>query len=72
MTNAHKILTEEILKLPTEKIGKALSFVKFLHLEQESELALDEGEEDELYGILANEEAISSEEMLAKIKGMGQ
>jgi len=72
MTNAHKILAEEILKLPTEKVGKALSFVKYLHLEQEMELALDEGEEGELYDILANEETISSEDMLAKIKGIKQ
>ena len=46
-TNVHKILFGEILKLPLEKVGKVLSFVRYLEREAETELLISTDEEDD-------------------------
>jgi hypothetical protein len=70
MTQAHQILFEEISKLPLEKLGKALSYVRYLGQEPEAELFLEPVEEKELYEILAIEDGINSSEMFAMIEGL--
>jgi hypothetical protein len=70
MTQAHQILFEEISKLPLEKLGKALSYVRYLGQEPEAELFLEPVEEKELYEILATEDGINSSEMFAMIEGL--
>ena len=70
MTQAHKYLFDEILKLPVEKIGKVLTFVRFIEQESESELILDPIEEDELHGLLTSDDFITSSDLLAKIEAL--
>ena len=70
MPQANQILYNEISKLPLEKVGKAISFIRFLEQEQEPKLLLETTEENELYGILNSSEMINSSELLAKIKEM--
>lgn len=70
MLQTYKILYDEIENLPIEKIGKALSYLRYLKQEQEAELYLDPQEEAELQEILANEDGTQSSEMLALIKGL--
>ena len=41
MTIAQQSLYDEIVKLPPEKLGKAISFVRYLEQEPELELAFD-------------------------------
>ena len=67
MTQAHKALTEEVLKLPTEKLGKVLSFVRFTLSEQEDELCLESSELTELLTIHQADDFTSNTDMLAQI-----
>jgi len=67
MTQAHKSLYDEISRLPLEKIGKALSFVRYLAQEPEMEPFLDLAEEAELHGLLASGDFVDASEVLAKI-----
>jgi hypothetical protein len=68
MPRANQLLFDEISKLSLEKVGKAISFIRFLEQEPDVELLLDSAEEDELYGILAGGETVDSDELLSKIK----
>ena len=68
MLQSKKILFYEISKLPVEKIGKAISFIRYLSQEAEDELFLDEDEEIELHNLLNSSDFVSSKDMLAKIE----
>ena len=70
MTQAHKSLYIEIAKLPLEKVGKALSFIRYLEQEAEPELLLDPAEELELHQLLANGSFVNASEVLEKIKAL--
>ena len=67
MTQPHRILFEEISKLPLEKVGKALSFVRYLKQEKEPELPLDPAEESELHETLTSGEMVDASQVLSKI-----
>ena len=67
MSHAHKFLYDEISKLPFEKAGKALSFVRYLEQEAEIELLLDPTEEDALYALRTSGDFVDASEELAKI-----
>jgi len=64
------MLYDEIIKLPFEKIDKAISFIRYLEKETEQELILDEDEEDELLDILNSSDFVASSDVLSKIKGL--
>ena len=68
MSQANQALFNEVSKLPLEKVGKAISFIRFLEQEQEPELLLDPTEENELYSILESDDMVDSSELLAKIR----
>ena len=68
MTQGHRILLDEIVKLPVEKIGKVISFVRYLEQEAETELVLDSTEEIELYELIASGDFVDASEVLDKIK----
>ena len=68
MTQTHKLLFDEIAKLPFEKVGKALSFVRYLEQESEAELLLEPTEEAELHELRVSDDTVDSSEVFAKIK----
>jgi len=70
MTQAHKSLYDEITRLPLEKVGKALSFVRYLEQEKEPELLLDLDEEVELHQILAGDLFVDASDVLDRIKAL--
>ena len=70
MTQAHQHLYDAITKLPLEKVGKALSFVRYLEQEPESELLLDPMEETELLDHLGSNETVAASEVLSKIMAL--
>jgi len=70
MYQANKVLYDEISRLPIEKVVKALSYVRYLENEAEEELFISEEEEAKLHELRKSGDFISSEEMLAKIKGL--
>ena len=70
MTQVQHTLYNEILLLPIEKIGKAISFIRFLEQEPEPELFIDSAEENELHDILTSGETIGSSDLLVKIKAL--
>ena len=72
MSQAHEILFDEISRLPFEKVGKALSFVRYLEKEAEAELLLDPAEESELHELRVSGDFVSSSDILAKIKGLSE
>ena len=67
MATAYQRLYDEIVELPPEKLGKALSFVRFLKQEPETELFLDSQEEAELHAIFESDDFVSSADLLDKI-----
>ena len=67
MELARKLLIEEAARLPLTKIGKALSFIRFLDQEPDEELLLDPEEEAELREILASDDFISSDDVLTRL-----
>ena len=68
MTQAHKVLYDEISKLPLEKVGKAISFVRYLEQEADAELFLDPLEENELHNLRTSDDFVYTSDILAKIK----
>ena len=70
MSQVNQILFNRISKLPIEKVGKAMSFIRFLEQEEEPELLIDAVEEDELYSVMELDETIDSSELLAKIEAL--
>jgi len=70
MSFAQRALFDEIAKLPLEKIGKVLSFVRYLEQEPESELLLDPAEELELHQLLAGDAFVDASDVLAKIEAL--
>jgi hypothetical protein len=70
MQQAQNILFDRISKLPLEKVGKALSFVRYLEQEPEPELLFDPVEETELRELLDSGDFVDSSALLAKIKGL--
>jgi vancomycin permeability regulator SanA len=67
---AYKILHDEIIKLPFEKVGKVLSFVKYLEQEAETELYIDPLEETELHELYHSNDVVAASDVLAKIKAL--
>jgi hypothetical protein len=67
MPKINEMLLNEISRLPLEKIGKVISFVRFLEQEPEYELVLNPDEDDELYDLLDSNDVVDSSELLAKI-----
>ena len=70
MTMTHKLLYDKIAELPHEKIGQALSFVRYLGQEPSEELYLDPVEEEELHELLASDDFVDSSVVFAKIMEM--
>ena len=70
MSQAHKYLYDEILRLPFEKVGKALSFVRYLEQEAEEEIWLDPAEDDELDALYESGDFVDDSEVEAKIEAM--
>ncbi|MCL1808072.1 MAG: hypothetical protein FWG31_10280 [Oscillospiraceae bacterium] len=70
MSNAHQYLYDEISKLPLEKVGKAISFIRYLEQEPELELVLDPDEEEEMQKLLHSGDFVNGSDMLASIKAL--
>ena len=70
MTQEHQNLYDEISRLPYEKIGKAISYIRYLEQEAEAELSLAQDEVAELRSLLVSGEFSDSDELLAKIEAL--
>ena len=70
MTQAHRFLFDEVAKLPLEKIGKAISFIRFLEQEQDLELVFADNEEEELHELLESGDFVDASELMARIKAL--
>jgi len=68
MSQANRFLYEEISRLPLEKVGKALSYVRYLKNEAEDGLFIDMLEENELHDLRTSSNFVDSSEVLAKIE----
>jgi len=58
---------DEASRLPIEKVGKALSFIRYLNQENEPELLLDSDEEAELHELLLSGDFVEATEVLMRI-----
>ena len=67
MSQAHQTLFDEFSKLPLEKVGKALSYIRFLEQEPEIVLWIDPEEEEELNRSIALGEYVDASVVLAQI-----
>ena len=70
MSQVQKILLDEISKLPFDKMGKVLSYVRFIGQEQEEEVWLDPAEDDELDALYESGDFVDASVVEAKIKGL--
>jgi len=68
MVYAQQLLYDEIVKLPFDKVGKVLSFVRFLEQEPENDLIIERDEEDELNVFLESNDFVDSSNVLSKIE----
>ena len=70
MSQAQNILYEEINKLPFEKIGKVLSYIRYVSHEQDDEIILDPSEDDDLDALYESGDFVDASIVEAKIKEM--
>ena len=61
-------LYDEIVRLPLNKIGKALSYVRYLEQEPDEELFLDTAEESELHALRTSGNFTDALDLLSRIK----
>ena len=64
MSQVQDLLYNEISQLPIEKMGKVLSFVRYLKQEAEEELWLDPSEEDELHELRTSGDFVDASDVL--------
>ena len=67
MSIAKKTMISMIEKMPDEKVMKILSFAKFVDNEEDDTLYLSTEEEEELVGLLENEDRVSGDVVLDEI-----
>ena len=70
MNQMRQELYRNIVRLPLEKISKALSYIRFLEQEPETELYIDETEEKELQELLDSGDFVDDADVLAKIEAL--
>jgi hypothetical protein len=72
MQYSQQILIDEIIKLSPDKVGKALSFVRYLEKEpdSETEILLAPSEEAELRELLASGDFVSAPDVLSRIEAL--
>lgn len=68
MAISKKLILELINDLPEEKIGKVISFIKFVKEEEDFELVLESDDEEEIVRILEEDEWYSTEEVNRMLK----
>ena len=70
MQDTQKLLIDEISDLPLEKIGRVLSYVRFVKQEPEPELWLLPEEEKELDALYDSGDFADASEVEAKVRAM--
>lgn len=68
MATPRKLILELVEDLPEEKLGKVISFIKFVKEEEEPILVLEPEDEEDILNILEEDEWYSSEEIEKIIK----
>ncbi len=68
MAIPRKIILELVDDLPEEKLGKVISFIKFIKEEEEPVLLLESDDEEEIMKILDEDEWYSSDEIKQMIE----
>ena len=63
MAASRKLILELIEDLPEEKLGKVISFIKFIREEEETILILESEDEKNILNILEEDQWYSSEEV---------
>lgn len=63
MDSPKKVIQDLVEDLPEEKLGKIISYIKFIKKEPEPTLILEEDDENEILSILEEDEWYSAEEM---------
>lgn len=69
MATPRKLILELVEDLPEEKLGKVISFIKFVKEEEEPILVLEPEDEEDILNILEEDEWYSSEEIEKNIRG---
>lgn len=68
MAISRKIILELVDDLPEEKLGKVISFIKFIKEEEEPVLLLEADDEEEIMRILYEDEWYNSEEIMKMVE----
>ena len=70
MSQAHKYLYDEISKLPLEKIGKVLSYARYVSQEPDEEIWLGPAEDDEPDALYESGDFVDASAIEAKIEAI--
>ena len=70
MSIPKKVIMDLVEGFPEEKLGKVISFIKFIKQEEEPTLILESEDEEEIAQILANNEWHSDSEISKMIEDM--
>ncbi len=70
MSIPKKMIMDLVKELPEEKLGKVISFIKFIKQEEEPILVLESEDEEEIAQILVNDEWYSDSEISKMIEDM--
>ncbi|MEA4963330.1 hypothetical protein [Lutispora sp.] len=70
MSIPKKMIMDLVKELPEEKLGKVISFIKFIKQEEEPILVLESEDEEEIAQILVNNEWYSDSEISKMIEDM--
>ena len=63
MAVPRKVILELVESIPEEKLGKVISFIKFVRDEEELTLSLEVDDEEEILKVLEEDDWYSSEEI---------
>jgi len=69
MATSRKLILELVKDLPEEKLGKVISFIKFIKEEEDPILILEEDDEHDILNILEEDEWYDPKEIDKLIEG---
>ncbi len=69
MNTAKDLIKKMVDNIPESKAGEVIDFLLYLKNKKEQDLSYEENEEEELWGLIENDERISEDDVKKKLIG---
>jgi hypothetical protein len=69
MNTAKDLIKKMVDNIPESKAGEVIDFLLYLKNKKEQDLSYEENEEEELWGLIENDEKISENDLKKKLIG---